>query len=125
MTENKKDPTDSLPLTPTSFHILMALARGDNHGYGIMLDIRERTRDRVHLAPGTLYGTIKRMLAAGWIMELDERPDPELDDERRRYYQITDLGHRVAIAEAERLESIVRLARAASLLPLTNQEVLQ
>jgi DNA-binding PadR family transcriptional regulator len=116
MPENFKDPSDYLPLPPASFQILMALARSDNHGYGIMLDIEEHTGGRIRIGPGTLYGTIKRMLKGGWIAELEERPDPALDDERRRYYTLTDLGHRIAMAEAERLDSLVRMARDARLL---------
>ena len=116
MSNNFKDPSDFLPLTPPTFHILMALAQGDKHGYGIILDVEERTDGRFRLGPGTLYGSIKRMLGAGWIAELKERPDPALDDERRRYYRLTDLGHRVAMAEAERLDSLVHLARNARLL---------
>jgi DNA-binding PadR family transcriptional regulator len=122
MTEEFKNPADYLPLPSASFHILMALARGDNHGYGIMLDIEERTNGRVRIGPGTLYGTIKRLLKAGWIAELEERPDPALDDERRRYYRLTDLGYRVAMAEAERLDSLVNLARDARLLTFSGKE---
>jgi DNA-binding PadR family transcriptional regulator len=116
MTDNSDNPKQNQPLTPHTFHILMALARGDKHGYGIILDIEESTAGRIRLGPGTLYGSIKRMLAAGWIAELEERPDPALDDERRRYYRLTDLGHRIAMSEAERLEGLVRLARDARLL---------
>ena len=116
MSNNFKDPSDYLPLTPPTFHILMALAQGDKHGYGIMLDVEERTDGRFRLGPGTLYGSIKRMLTAGWIAEIEERPDPALDDERRRYYRLTDLGQRVAMAEAQRLDSLVHLARDARLL---------
>ena len=119
MSNKFKDPSDFLPLTPPTFHILMALAQGDKHGYGIILDVEERTDGRFRLGPGTLYGSIKRMLAAGWIAELKERPDPALDDERRRYYRLTELGHRVAMAEAERLDSLVHLARDARLLTFT------
>ena len=120
MSNKFKEPSDFLPLTPPTFHILMALAQGDKHGYGIILDVEERTDGRFRLGPGTLYGSIKRMLAAGWIAEIKERPDPALDDERRRYYQLTDLGHRIAIAEAERLDSLVLLARNARLLTFTD-----
>ena len=106
----------SMPLTPATFHILMALARGDNHGYAIMLEIEERTNGRFTIGPGTLYGSIKRMLKANWIEELAERPDAQLDDERRRYYRLTGLGRQVAQAEAERLANMVRLAQLAHLL---------
>jgi len=99
------------------FHILLALADKERHGYHIMREVDERTSGNVKLGPGTLYGSIKRMMADGLIEELEERPDPELDDERRRYYRLTDFGFRVATAEAQRLEQMVRSARAKKLLP--------
>ena len=98
------------------FHILLALADKERHGYEIMREVDERSDGKVRLGPGTLYGSIKRMLGDGLIEEMDERPDPELDDERRRYYRLTNLGHRVAVAEAERLERLVKSARAKRLL---------
>ena len=98
------------------FHILLALADKERHGYDIMREIDERSEKKVRLGPGTLYGSIKRMLIDGLIEELDERPDPELDDERRRYYRLSNLGHRVAVAEAERLEKLVKSARSKKLL---------
>jgi len=104
-----------LPLTPAAFSILLALSDGDKHGYAIMQEATRRTGKK--MGPGTLYGLIKRMLADGWIVEQDERPDPELDDERRRYYHLTDLGQRVASREAERLAQLVNLARRQGLLP--------
>jgi DNA-binding PadR family transcriptional regulator len=110
------DPNDFLPLTPYTFHILMALARGDKHGYAIMVDVEKRTDGQLLVGPGTLYSSIKRMLEAGWIVESDERPDPALDDERRRYYRLTDLGLRVAQAEADRLTRTLRLAEQSGLL---------
>ena len=110
------DPGAFLPLTPAAFHILLALADGEKHGYGIMQEVAERTDDQMRLGPGTLYGTIKRMLADGWIEESDERPDPELDDERRRYYRLTDFGQKVARAEAQRLAQLVSIARVKRLL---------
>ena len=103
-----------LPLTPVAFEILVTLASGDHHGYSILVDIRERTGEP--LRPGSLYRAIGRLLEDALIEELDERPDPEFDDERRRYYRLTELGHRVAAAEAGRLETQVRHARAAKLL---------
>jgi DNA-binding PadR family transcriptional regulator len=109
-------PEDLLPLTPAMFHILLALADSDRHGYDIMREVDERTEGNVQLGPGTLYGSIKRMLHAGWIEELDERPDPDLDDERRRYYRLTDFGYRLAVAEAERLARLVKSARIKKLL---------
>src|SRR3984957_12525017 len=92
-----------LPLTPPVFHILLALAEEERHGYGIMQDVAGQTNNALQLGPGTLYGCLKRMLAAGMVEESDVRPDPELDDERRRYYRMTPLGHRVVRAEAQRL----------------------
>ena len=113
-----RPPQALLPLTPAAFHILLALADGERHGYAIMLEVAQRTEGRVRLGPGTLYRSIKNMLAAGMIEESGERPDPELDDERRRYYRLTEYGHRVAAAEAARLASLVREARQKHLLPV-------
>ena len=107
---------DMLPLTPAVFHILLALADGDRHGYSIMQEVEARTDGKLRLGPGTLYGSIKRMLAGGLIEETETRPDPALDDERRRYYRLTNFGRRVATAEAERLHSLVREACAKKLL---------
>ena len=101
-------------LTPAVFHVLLALADQDRHGYGIMLEVAERTNRQVQMGPGTLYGTLKRMLEADLIEECDERIDPDLSDERRRYYRITRKGRRAAAAEAERLQALVRIARAKS-----------
>ena len=106
-----------LPLPPTTFHILMALADGERHGYAIIQDVAERTNGAVKLSAGTLYRSIHRMLEDGLLEEIDERPDPEEDDERRRYYRITRFGREVARAEAARLTDLVRLARAAGLVP--------
>ncbi len=110
----EKDPQGLLPLTPAVLQILLSLADEERHGYGIMREVEDRSG--VRMGPGTLYGSIKRMLADGLIEESDERPDPELDDSRRRYYRITDFGRRVAGAEAARLESLVRSAREKKLL---------
>ena len=110
------EPESFLPLTPAMFHILLALAKGESHGYAIMQDIETSTDGRFRIGPGTLYGSIKRMLASGWIEEVNERPDPDLDDERRRYYRLTGFGRRVAEVEALRLDGMVRLARDAQLL---------
>jgi DNA-binding PadR family transcriptional regulator len=115
-TKVERDPQDLLPLTPAMFHILLALADRERHGYHIMQEVEERTEGNVRLGPGTLYGSIKRMLADGWIEETDERPDPEMDDERRRYYRLTDFGYRVATAEAERLARLVKSAPVKKLL---------
>jgi DNA-binding PadR family transcriptional regulator len=109
-------PQDLLPLTPPVFHILLALADEERHGYGIMQDVAWQTNDALHLGPGTLYGCLKRMLATGLVEESDERPDPAMDDQRRRYYRMTTLGRRVVRAEAERLSSAVMAAKARRLL---------
>ena len=116
MKKTERNPDDLLPLTPAMFHILLALADGERHGYHIMQEVEERTEGKVRLGPGTLYGSIKRMLADGWIEETEERPDPEMDDERRRYYRLTAFGYRLATAEAERLARLVKSARLKKLL---------
>ncbi len=116
MNKAKRDPEAFLPLTPAVFHILLALADTERHGYGIMQEIAQRTDGKVRMGPGTLYGSIKRMLAEGLIEELGERPDPALDDERRRYYRMTDFGLRVAQAEARRLAQLVNVAQFKQLL---------
>lgn len=103
-------------LTPAMFHILLALVDGERHGYAIMREIGLRTDDGVRLGPGTLYRSIKHLLAGGLIEECDERPDPDLDDERRRYYRLTTAGFRAAEVEARRWERVVQLARAKRLL---------
>jgi DNA-binding PadR family transcriptional regulator len=112
----EKDPRGLLPLNHAVLQILLSLADEERHGYGIMREVEDRTGGGVRMGPGTLYGSIKRMLVDGLIEESDERPDPELDDSRRRYYRITDFGRRVAGAEAARLESLVRSAREKKLL---------
>ena len=106
-----------LPLLPATFHILVALADEDRHGYAIIQDVAARTDGTIRLSPGTLYRSIQRMLEDGLIVETDERPSPENDDERRRYYRITPLGTSVAKAEARRLTQLVRMARAAGFSP--------
>jgi DNA-binding PadR family transcriptional regulator len=106
------DPESFLPLQPAVFHILLALGDGEKHGYAIKREIARRTDGSVRLGPGTLYGSIKRMLAQQLIEESDERPDFSLDDERRRYYKITQLGQKVAAAEVERMRRLISLARA-------------
>ena len=112
-----KDPGDLLPLTPPVFHILVALSDGELHGYAIMRQVAEDTDGALQLGPGTLYGCLQRMLAADLIEESDWRPDPQLDDERRRYYRISNFGTRVVRAEAKRLAAAVTAARARRLLP--------
>jgi DNA-binding PadR family transcriptional regulator len=114
-----QSPQDLLPLTPPVFHILLALADEERHGYGIMLDVARQTDDALQLGPGTLYGCLKRMLAAGLLEESEERPDPDLDDQRRRYYRMTALGQAVVIAEAHRLANAVVAARSKRLLERT------
>jgi DNA-binding PadR family transcriptional regulator len=100
-----------LPLKPHWFHILLSLASGEQHGYGIMQDVLNRTTGKVRLWPATLYGTIKRLIEAELIEESDERPAAELDDARRRYYRLTALGKRVLDAECERLQELVQAIR--------------
>ena len=117
MSTRPKDPNESLPLTPAAFQIMLALSGQERHGYGIMQEVLERTEGTVRLGAGTMYGSIKRLVEFGWIEESGERPAPDTDDERRRYYRLTSLGRRVAELEAERLEQLVRQARAARLLP--------
>jgi DNA-binding PadR family transcriptional regulator len=99
------------PLTPAVYHILISLVDGEKHGYAIMKNVEEQTGGGIKMGPGTLYGSVKRMLAAGLIAEADERPDPELDDERRRYYRLTAAGRKVAVAETQRLSQAVKVAR--------------
>jgi len=113
--EKKQDTEPYLPLTPAMFHVLLALADGEKHGYAIMKDVAQRTRGKVRLSAGTLYGIIARLLSDGLIVEARQRPAPALDDERRRYYQLNDFGRRVAVAEAERMEEALALARAKRL----------
>jgi DNA-binding PadR family transcriptional regulator len=104
------------PLSPPEFQILLALADGEKHGYAIMQEVHARTAGRTRLGPGTLYGAIKRMLRGALIEETEERPDPQLDDQRRRYYRLTDAGRRLAVAEAERMAELVREAHNKRLL---------
>ena len=106
-----------LPLPPAAFHILLAVAQHDRHGYAIIHDVEERTNGELRLSAGTLYRSIQRMLEQGLIVETDERPAPDQDDERRRYYRNTAFGAAVARAEARRLSQLVRLARASGFAP--------
>ena len=105
-------PEAFLPLKPHWFHVLLSLADADNHGYAIMQEVLERTGGKVRLWPATLYGTLQRLIDAGLIEESDRRPAPDLDDARRRYYRMTQLGRRVLAAESARLEELVRLIRS-------------
>ena len=100
-----------LPLKPQWFHILLSLAGEEQHGYGIMREVLQRTGGKVRLWPATLYGSIKRLIEAGLIEESDERPAPELDDARRRYYRLTSLGKSALDAECERLQELVHTIR--------------
>src|SRR5215469_10796139 len=104
------------PLTPAMFHVLLALAGDDLHGYAILKEVELRTGGKVRLSTGTLYGIIKRLLADGLIVELRRRPVMENDDQRRRYYRLTDAGRKVALAEAVRMEKLLARARAKRLL---------
>ena len=100
-----------MELTPAAWHVLLVLTDGERHGYAVMRDVEAQSGGAVRLGPGTLYRTIKRLLDDGMIEESQERPDPALDDERRRYYRITAAGRRAAVAEAERLARLVENAR--------------
>lgn len=108
--DSSAQPDDLLPLPAAAMYILVALAEGPSHGYRIMSEVESLSGGVMRLGPGTLYGSIKRMLAQGLIVELAERPDPELDDQRRRYYQLTSLGTQVATAELERIAALARTA---------------
>ena len=115
--EEVPDPRSLSPLTPAVFHIMLALAGGECHGYAIMLEVERLTGGLFILGPGTLYRSIQRMLVDGLIEETKHLHDPDLDDERRRYYRITAFGLEVARAEAERLDLLVSAARQRKLLP--------
>jgi DNA-binding PadR family transcriptional regulator len=108
----RRDPESMLPLTPATLHVLLALADGDKHGYAVIKEVSRRTQGVVNLGAGTLYAMVRRLLADGLIIEADERPDPALDDERRRYYRLTAFGRDVTAAEVSRMETIVLQARA-------------
>ena len=116
--KTNNDPEGHLPLSPAVFHILLALADEERHGYGIMQEVKRRTDGKVRLGAGTLYGAIKRLLEKGIIAETDERPDPEVNEERRRYYRLTDFGQRVLRVEVSRLNQLVQQARAKEVLPV-------
>jgi DNA-binding PadR family transcriptional regulator len=107
------------PLTPAVFHILLALSNGERHGYGIMKQVEADSQGKVTMGPGTLYGSLKRMLDAGLLRESDKRVDPEMDDERRIYYQITGIGVKALEAELERYQRIVTIAQQRKLYPKT------
>ncbi|WP_245994195.1 PadR family transcriptional regulator [Tengunoibacter tsumagoiensis] len=112
----RRDPLSMLPLTPAVLHILLALVDGERHGYSIMQEVVARSEGTMRMGPGTLYGSIKRMLADGLIEEAGERTDSKGDDERRRYYRLTDFGLRVVRAEVARLEQLVQVAHGKKML---------
>jgi DNA-binding PadR family transcriptional regulator len=113
----KRDPAALLPLTAGMFQVLIALADGEKHGYAILKEVVRRTEGRVSLSAGTLYTIIRRFVQEGVVAESAERPDPALDDERRRYYRLTEFGRELAKAEAARMESALDMARAKKLIP--------
>ncbi|HVT17811.1 MAG TPA: PadR family transcriptional regulator [Thermoanaerobaculia bacterium] len=117
MTRGEPATASLLPLPPAAFHILVSLADEDRHGYAIIQDVSARTDGAVQLSAATLYRSVHRMLEQGLIVEVRQRPAPELDDERRRYYRITPLGAAAARAEARRLSQLVAMARARGLAP--------
>lgn len=117
MKQRAEGPESLLPLPTAAFSILLALIEGERHGYGIMQETARSSEGGIRLGPGTLYRSIRRLLTDGLIEESDERPVPELDDERRHYYRLTPFGLRVARAEAQRLEVLVQTARSKHLLP--------
>lgn len=116
-TPHMKTKSPPSPLTPAVFYILLALASGEKHGYDIMKQVQRDARGQVTMGPGTLYGSIKRMLADALVEESGERPDPALDDERRRYYRLTELGRSAMLAELQRYREIVSLAQQRQLFP--------
>ncbi len=110
---------NATPLTPAVLHILLALSARELHGYGIMKQVQEDGQGKVKMGPGTLYGSIKRMMDAGLVRESDKKVDAELDDERRVYYRITDLGQRALTAELARYSEVINVAKQKTLVPLT------
>lgn len=110
-------PNPLIPLTPAVFYILLALAGGEKHGYEIMKQVKHDSQGQVTMGSGTLYGSIKRMLADALIEEAGERPDPTFDDERRRYYRLTELGRNAFLAELQRYHEVVSLANQRRLFP--------
>jgi DNA-binding PadR family transcriptional regulator len=120
--ERSRDPRDLLPLTPVALNVLLALADGERHGYGIMLEVRDRTGGTVRLGPGTLYGAIKRLKEGGVIEESGGTSGTVTDKERRRYYRLTDFGREVLAAEVARLDGLVRAARRKGAFPAPNPE---
>jgi DNA-binding PadR family transcriptional regulator len=119
MSTKKRETAPHLPLTSAEFHFLLSLADGEKHAYAIMKDVARLTEGRVRLSAGTLYGLVRRFVSEGMIVESAERPAAALDDERRRYYRLTDFGRALAAAEAARLEDLLALARSKRLLART------
>ena len=117
MRRNVRTPDELLPLTPGMYHVLIALADSEKHGYAIIKEVARRTDGAIRLSAGTLYTLIRRFVQDGVVAESTARPDPALDDERRRYYRLTDFGREVARAEAARMESTLSMARAKNLIP--------
>jgi DNA-binding PadR family transcriptional regulator len=117
MTSKRRDPESLLPLTPGMFQVLIALADGDKHGYAVIKEVARRTEGHIALSAGTLYTIIRRFEQEGVIAESEERPEAALDDERRRYYRLTEFGRDVAGAEARRMETALGMARAKNLIP--------
>ena len=117
LNDNQREPEALLPLTPAVFHILLALADGEKHGYAIMQEVEARTGGSMRMGPGTLYGSIQRMLKDNLIIESQEHTDPSPGEERRRYYRLTGFGQRVLQAEARRLEHLVHIAQSKQVLP--------
>ena len=117
MTRKRRDPESLLPLTPGMFQVLIALADGDKHGYAVIKEVARRTNGSIALSAGTLYTIIRRFEQEGVIAETVERPDAALDDERRRYYRLTEFGRDVAGAEARRMETALGMARKKNLIP--------
>jgi DNA-binding PadR family transcriptional regulator len=114
---DSSDPRDFLPLPSAWFHVLLVLAEGEKHGYGIMREVEQISDGTVRMGPGTLYGTLKKLLEIGLVDESGERPDPQMDDQRRRYYRITGLGERVAAAEVHRLATMIERSTLRRLTP--------
>lgn len=113
--------TEHLPVTPRDFLILLALARGEAHGYGILKEVEEETGNGVYLDPANLYRSLKRLMKAGLVSESDKRPAADLEDERRKYYALTEVGARVVQAEAERLRTLAEVAVSRSLIPQSRE----
>jgi DNA-binding PadR family transcriptional regulator len=116
MESSSSEPRNFLPLTPIVFHMLLALSNEDLHGYAIIKEVKSSTDGRVNIQTGTLYQAIKRLLDVGLIQSVESKIDPKLDDERRRYYSLSDLGMKILSEEASRLEGMVKLARSKNIL---------